>query len=176
MEENQFTNDIQSPARPGFLSTLCILTWICSGLLFVSTIMGLLTQPSEQEKQLQIERMRAVSEVAAQKMEEAMAGQGSFEQIINQVLGLVGMGLSSLGAWLMWQLNKKGFYFYLAGELIPYIGMISGGKAAFAVFQSMGSAGNAIMYTILVLLVVSDAAFILMYGLNLKHMSNKELK
>jgi len=58
----------------------------------------------------------------------------------------------------------------LAGELIPYVFMIVGGKQAMSMMGSMGGAVETAAIAVLVLMFVFDAAFIAMYAMNLKHM------
>jgi hypothetical protein len=170
---NQFTNDIApTPKRPQFLSALCILTWICCGFLLLSALAGLFMQPSPEKQAEQLEQMRQFSPEAAEQMEAAFAEQGGAMQIVSQVLNLIAIGLSAYGAWLMWNLRKKGFYFYIAGEIIPYSGFFLAGKSAMAALSAMGGMGNAIMGVAIVVMLVFDAAFIIMYGVNLKHMNN----
>ena len=166
-----FSNEItQPPTRPQLLTVTCILTWICCALLFASSLIGLVAQPSMEKQQQQIEQLRSFNPEAADKMEEALAEQGGSSQIISQVLNIVCLGLSAFGAWWMWNLKKAGFYFYLAGEIIPYAGLFISGKAALAAVSALGSAGNAILGVAIVLMAICDLAFIIMYAVNLKHM------
>lgn len=167
-----FTNDIApQPARPQFLATLCILTWVCVALLLVFSLIGLVMKPSPEKQAEQIEQIRAFNPEAADQMEAAMAEQGSTTQILSQVLNIIALGLSGYGAWMMWNLKKTGFYVYIAGEIIPYAGFMMGGQAAMAAVSSMGGAASAAMGIAITLMVIFDLAFIIMYAVNLKHMN-----
>lgn len=166
---DQFTNDIAQPKRPQLLTVTCILTWVCCALLACTSLIGMVTNTPEKQAE-QVEQMRRLNPEAADNMEAAFAEQGTSGQIINQVINILALALSALGAWFMWNLKKKGFFIYLAGELLPYVGLIFAGKAAMAAMGAMGSLGPAIMGIAIVLMLVCDAAFIIMYAVNLKYM------
>jgi hypothetical protein len=154
------------PARPQFLTVLCILTWVCCGLLFIMTIWGVVGKPSPEEQYEQLEKMREVSPEMADKMEAAWEAQENSNQTVSLAVNLVGLALSAFGAFMMWQLKKQGFYVYIAGEAIPYLGFLTGGGEAMTL--SMG--GPAMAAIVVGLMVLFDLAFIIMYGVNLKHM------
>ena len=168
--ENQFQNEIApTNKRSQFLSAVCILTWVCCGFMLLSTLYGLVTNTPEKQAE-SIEAMRQFNPETADKMEALFAEQDMGKIILNNVIGLVGMGLSALGAYLMWQMKKKGFYLYLAGEIIPYIGFLFAGKSAMGVLDSLGSIGPAIIGIVMVAMLLFDAVFVIMYAVNLKHM------
>lgn len=172
--EDQFTNDIAPQKRSNLLTATCILTWICCAFMFLSTVAGIFTNTPEKQAE-QVEQMRKFSPEAADKMEAAFANQGSASQIVNMGLSLVALGLSSLGAYMMWQLKKKGFFIYLAGEILPYIGMLLVGQEGMAALTSInapGVSGSTIAMIMIVLMLVFDAVFAIMYAVNLKYMKN----
>lgn len=174
MEENLnggFINDINEPKRTQLLTVTCILTWICCGFMIVTSLIGLVTNSAEKQAE-QIEQIRTMNPEMADNMEAALAGQNGSMQIINQLVSIICLGLSAFGAWWMWNLKKKGFFIYLAGEIIPYLSLLFAGKAAMAALGSLGSMGPAILGIAVVLMLVCDAAFIIMYAVNLKHMKS----
>jgi hypothetical protein len=83
---------------------------------------------------------------------------------ISYVLNLVGSLLCLAGALFMWKLKKIGFYIYIVGQVLPIIGsfmtMNSIKLGAFAGFGIIAS----------IIGMMFPIAFIIMYGLNLKHM------
>jgi hypothetical protein len=170
--ENQPVSHMDAqPARPQFLSVLCILTWVCCSLIFISTIWGVIFQPSPEKQLEEIERIRTYSPEAADKMEEVFERQSSGGgQVMNTVLTLIALGLSAFGAYMMWQLKKTGFYLYVAGELIPYVGFLFGGTEALSAAGSMSGMGDAFVGMAIGIMLVFDVLFIVLYGLNLKHM------
>ena len=68
---------------------------------------------------------------------------------------------------MMMKLKKTGFFLYLVGELLPliYTFLVLGGLGA----MSIPMLGEAVIVVYLIALVI-PLAFIVMYGLNLKHM------
>lgn len=165
------TDFMQESKRPDFLSVICILTWVLCGILFIFSVLGILSNPSPEEQYEQIEEIRKHSAVAADRMEEALAEQTTGGKLLNTALSLVALGLSALGAYLMWQLKKRGFFVYLAGELLPYLGFAFGGaKAIGAMGASFKMSENATLGVVIGIMLFFDAVFIVMYALNLKHM------
>jgi hypothetical protein len=174
MEENQSVNNPFVPAeeRPQFLSVLCILTWICSGLMFLSTMWSVVFQPSQEEMYQQIEEVRKVSPDAADRMEEAFESQTPLSKGVNTGLSLIGLGLTVLGTVHMWQLKRSGFKLYLAGELLPYLGFfVTGTKGLESMGAMSGMSASAIAVVAIATMVIIDGVFVGMYAANLKFMN-----
>lgn len=168
--DNTFNNDLSAaPKRPQFLTVLCILTWTMCGIMLIVSIIGLVATPSADAQKEQIEQIRQFNPEAAEQMEAAMGNQGS--QMLSTVLGLLAIGLSGFGAYWMWNLKKNGFYLYIVGELLPYISMIAGGAAAMSALSAFGGAAQTAGVIMMALMVIVDIVFIVLYGLNLKHMN-----
>lgn len=171
--ENTFSAEMMEPKRPQFLTVICVLTFIMCGLSFLGGIWSLIQNTPEHMAE-SIEQMRTISPQMADQMEsQMMEMQESTYAQISPYLNFVFILLSFLGAFMMWKLKKKGFYVYLAGELLPYVGLIFSGKQAIAM---MGAAGGGVAQTagivMFVFMFIFDAAFFVMYGLNLKHMND----
>ena len=137
MEVNSATNkDFMPPeGRPQFLSVLCILTWICSGLIFVSTLWSVIFQPSQEETYAQIEKIRAMNPDAADRMEEAIDSQTPMAKGISTAITLLGLALTTIGTIHMWNRRKKGFYFYLGGEILPYANFAFAGATGMGLWE-----------------------------------------
>jgi len=120
--------NVQTTERPVFLTVLCILTFIGSGLSLLFALIGLVAA--------------GAIESFAQYMPVG-ADSGLFKSIILIVL-LAG---SLYGAIQMWKLQKLGFYIYAAANVILLI-------ISFGIFP-----------------LIFTALFIVLYGLNLKHMA-----
>lgn len=173
----QFNNENNTIQKPQFLKVLCILTWLCCTFVFISTIWGAVFKPSVEEKLAQIEKIREMSPVAADKMEAALENQNGTNQIISTSITLVAVLLSFFGSVLMWQLKKLGFYFYIFGEILPYLGFAFGAADAIVAAGAMGGAmGNAIVTVVIALMIIFDIVFIVMYGVNLKYMNGNSEK
>ena len=155
-----------APVRPQMLSVLCILTWICCGLLLVFTVWGVVAKPSPEEQYEQVEKMREINPEMAEQMEAAFELQDQGNQTVGLALNLVALALAAGGAYMMWQLKRTGFYVYLAGEILPYFGFLTGGSEM--MLASMG--GQAMAAIVIGLMVLFDLIFIILYAVNLKHM------
>ena len=174
MEENQTVNNPFVPAeeRPQFLSVLCILTWICSGLIFLSTMWSVVFQPSQEEMYQRIEEIRKVSPDGADRMEAAYENQTPLSKGISTGLSLIGLGLTVLGTVQMWQLKRGGFKFYIAGELLPYLAFFATGTEGLQAMGAMGGmSAGAIASIAITVMLIFDGIFIAMYAANLKHMN-----
>ncbi len=171
MENNiEFTNDIKPIGRPQLLSVTCVLTWACCALLLISSLSGLITQSPEKQEQ-QIEQMRRISPEAADKLEAAMADESGPKKILTTLLNILAIALCAFGAVQMWNLKQTGFYFYLIGEILPYIGLLISGTGAMSAVAAMaGGMGAAIIGIAITLMVIFDVVFIVLYAINLKHM------
>lgn len=171
IDTNQVNDFMPEPARPQFLSALCILTWVCSGIIFIMTVWGAVFQPSPEEQLQQIEKIREVNPAAADQMEMALENQSASYKIINTLLTLVGLGLTTYGVWLMWNLKKKGLYLYIAGELVPYLSFAFGGAEAMGSMSAMtGMSKAALVGAMIGVMALFDGIFIAMYAANAKHM------
>lgn len=155
-----------APARPQFLTVLCILTWVSCGFLLIMSIWGVAFKPTAEERYQSIEQMREVNPEMADRMEEAFEAQENSNQTLGLAINLVAILLSALGAYMMWQLKKTGFYVYVGGEVLPYLGFLTGGSEA--AMASLG--GPAMAGIMLAVMVILDLIFIGMYAANLKHM------
>lgn len=142
---------------PKFLKVLCILTFIAVGLGLVGGLYNLVKAPYALEE---YETMMEVSGGAF----EGEGFMGSMMEMAHAnavnalplALTTIGANLFCLfGALMMWKLRKVGFYAYVCGQVlaiaIPTI--------------LMGVSGW------MMLGVIFPIAFIIMYAVNLKHMS-----
>lgn len=170
MESNiDSTNEIKH-GRPTLLSVTCVLTWACCALLLISALSGLITQSPEKQLQ-QIEQMRKISPEAAEKMEVAFANDSGAKKILTTLLNILAIALCAFGAVQMWNLKQTGFYFYLIGEVLPYIGLLIAGTESMAAASALlGSIGSAVIGLVITMLIVFDVVFIVLYAVNLKYM------
>jgi hypothetical protein len=171
--DNSFEQAMQEPKRPQMLTVICILSFIMCGLGLLGGIWNIVQNTPEHMAE-GIEKMRQFSPEMADKMEENMeAMQESTYMQISPYLNLVYVLVSFMGVLMMWKLQKKGFYVYLAGEILPYLGFVVAGKESMAMMSGPpGSGGGEMMGVIILgLMVVFDAVFIIMYAVNLKKMN-----
>lgn len=170
--DNSFEQAMQEPKRPQLLTVICILSFIMCGLSFVGGIWSIIQNTPENMAE-SIEQMRNFSPEMADKMEQQMIDmQDNTYMQISPYLNFVYILLSFLGALMMWKLQKKGFYLYLAGEVLPYLGFIVAGKETMAMMGSAGGGAGQIAGALMIgLMLLFDAAFIIMYAVNLKRMN-----
>lgn len=159
-------NLTQENARPTFLTVLCILTFIGSGLGIIGGLMGLIGS-------------------SALGM---FAPQGT---MIVQIIGLLAAALCLFGAVKMWGLYKQGFMIYVAGAVLSIIGavvsaltirsMFEDATSAFEGlegFEGMSSSMNSMAadmaasaaWTGVIVSVIINVVFILLYNANKKHL------
>ncbi|MNK12912.1 hypothetical protein D3C87_309900 [compost metagenome] len=154
--------------RPGFLTVLCILTFIGSGLGILSGVLGLI----------------GTSFLPFFTTEGTM---------IVQVIALVASLLCLFGAVKMWGLYKQGFTFYLLGALLSIAGSVvaavtigsyvqetmasmSGmegmdASLSAAMNASATAAVTAAAWMGVVWAVVVNGLFIILYAVNRKHLT-----
>lgn len=138
--------------RPQFLTALCILSYIWSGIVFLGLIIALLlsgfifealekiVSGAEGMPQLEENQMQGVSMLLEM-------GQGAFIGIIG--LAILMYAISLVGVIKMWRLQKWGFYIY-------------------AGINGVGIILNFIQGSFFMPIIA--IGFIIMYGLNLKDM------
>lgn len=134
-ETVQETTNVEATGkRPGFLTVLCILSFIGSGLGILSMLL------------LIVGAGAILSFLGSMGGAE---GAGSMAYLVGSLI----LSLATLfGAIQMWKLKKMGFFIYTGASVIGIILPIV--FTGFSVFT-----------------LVINAAFIVMYYLNLKHMS-----
>jgi hypothetical protein len=167
------TTNTGAPKRPTFLTVLCILSFIgCawgaySGITGYFEMKAMATSGAAGMQEIMDQAMdesMASGEVDAQSAEMAkdlansLVGSIDYASMANASLiqGILCL-IIGIGVFMMWNLKKTGFYVYtvcqIAYVLVPFImvGGLAGGL--------MGVLG-----------AIFPIVFIILYGLNLKHM------
>ncbi len=173
MEENKEILDINEvnpeQKRPAFITVLCILTFVGAGLGLLTGLWSLFTIGQVQDTFDTLDRLGGFGE-------SSLGGMDDFYRWtkISVYLNLLGNAMCLTGALMMWNLKKIGYFIYIPGQLIPLIGsfMVISSMTGFmgaagpggGMFASMGMIGFFIG-------ALFPAAFIIMYGVNLKHMN-----
>ncbi|MEY4659375.1 MAG: hypothetical protein RJB36_1141 [Bacteroidota bacterium] len=136
--------------RPTFLTVLCILTWVGSGIGLISGLIGIIGASALEGIDMGDSALNATMENAK----------------MIQYASLVCIILCIVGSVMMWQMKKTGFYLYLVGELAPlalsFLMLGSIGAASGLAGGAMAAAGA--------IAAIFPIAFVVMYALNLKHM------
>ncbi len=158
-----------TPQRPTFLTVLCILTFIGSGLGLIGGLVGLMG-----------------SSISGLSM---FAPKGA---MLSQIIALAAAALCLFGAVKMWGLAKQGFTFYLLGCLLSIVGSIvaavtmgsylaesmetlnglegDSAELGSALGASMSAVATAAAWMAVVWSVIINALFIILYGVNKKHL------
>lgn len=166
MSETLDTN-VASGSRPTFLTVLCILTFIGSGLGVIGGLMGLIGS-------------------SALGM---FAPQGT---MIVTIIGLIAAALCLFGAVKMWGLYKQGFMIYVGGAVLSIIGSVVSaltirsymeesmgamndlggeyGELSSSVSNMAADMAASAAWTAVVVAVIINVVFILLYNANKKHL------
>lgn len=153
------TNPVNHNKRPAFLMVLCILTFVGSGLGIFGAIINLLTT----------DLFTGQSASAFSQLGNTPFGDVNLEEMMkyskySQILNLVACLFCLAGAIIMFKLKKAGFYLYVVGALVAILGAFVGTRGLNSgFFASMGA-------LVIVISILINGAFVVMYGLNLKHM------
>lgn len=174
--ENQTQHPAYSAGRPPFLTVLCILTFVWAGASILISLFQIpnLYIPTVDNPQLQVsmEQIRATNPDVADKMISVFE-EADKHKIPNWIFSFVGNCFSLMGAMMMWHLQKRGFFIYIAAELIPTILSLafSGLSGIIDALGALGPFVHAAIIIAIVIVFLFDIAFIVMYGLHLKYMT-----
>jgi hypothetical protein len=167
--ENLNPENVEVSARPKFLKTLCILSFIMCGLLLITGAFGLKNIFLTIEEIASSRDMIALQEMSQESYDRAVAALEYKD--INAIFGFLTPVLSLIAVIMMWNLKKPGFILYVFAEIIPYILIaFTTGMETFNLSGGMMEKFQFVMYIVMALVVVFDIAFIIMYALNLKYM------
>ena len=147
----------EGPTRPQFLKVLCILTYIGVGVGIIGSIIGWWTMHAMSAMMDGTAEMPAGVDMSdMDKMEQLMAQMKYIN--VNTIVGIIGCLICLIGALQMWKLKKMGFYIYVVGEIAPVI-------------VSAVLMGTAALSGWAILAAIFPVVFIVLYALNLKHLS-----
>lgn len=93
----------QTGQRPGFLTVLCILTFIGSGLSILFSLLGIFG-------------IGALNNFAS-----AYGVDSGETGVFKLILMVIFSGASLYGAIMMWNLKKIGFYLYVAAQILMVV-------------------------------------------------------
>jgi predicted cobalt transporter CbtA len=158
--------DEQPKKRTTFITVLCILTFIGSGLILLKDCYNYVEAKSGALKMQQARK--AVAQDSAKNKESAEFSKKIFEPMAavlteanikkSSLAGILSAILCLGGAFFMWQINKKGFFLYLAGTLVSIV-------APFVIFgNNFLAIGTSVFWGFFGLV------FCILYAVNLKDM------
>lgn len=152
-------------ARNTFLTVICILSFIGSGWGIISSIRSYATADTVaaiagsamKTAQDQMDQQQNTPDVAKKIMSSVSEGLSPDNIRKTAIMDLISNILTLLGAVMMWNLKKTGFYLYIAGIVVLIAAPLMMGKLI-GVFAGA-------------LTGIVGVAFIVMYGINLKQMT-----
>lgn len=151
---------------PMFLKVLCILTFVGAGLYTLVYLFNIINFDSSIRQMELSQKMLSSKDNPFGDMTGLITATKKWG-MLSYALGLAGCLLCLAGALLMWKLKKTGFYIYVLGQIIPFIGS----------FLLMSAAGNqsegfmgAVSTISVIIAIIFSLAFIVMYAFNLKHL------
>ncbi len=169
MEDQKPITTTRTKKRPTFLTILCILSFIGIGLAILSSILTYISTQAITGTPGLMEKISSIGVQTANPMFEKIYASG-VQALINAklyaLLNILANVICLIGVIMMWKLKKPGFYIYTLGELTtPVLSIVLIGNVFGGTFLSaMGLAGYVIGF-------IFPVAFIVMYALNLKHMT-----
>lgn len=155
--------------RPGFLTVLCVLSFISTGLSLLFSLINFVSGPQSEEQMLQakVQMAQSVSELRKMGMDgmvdmfnklQLMSEEVNNNFYLSGVITLIVTVLGIFAVVKMWKGLKQGFHLYIVYSLLSVAGLY------FYVSPS-----NIPSVVIIVNLILSGI-FVLMYSRNLKWM------
>ncbi len=154
-------NETETKKLPTGLNVLTILTFIWSAYELYSTVSNFFKGKAalaefEKAQEKMAEAPAWVKKMAGPEMYEVL--QKSIENKVPLiVIGLISIALCVYGALEMRKLKKQGYFLWLIGEILPYIGV--------AIFI-----GGVFFKTFIAWFMIVPLLFILLYTLQRKHL------
>ncbi len=142
--------------RPTFLTVLCILSFIGIGIQVIQGLISLFAKSAGSMLMEAAESIEGYQEMPGTEYVEESLSYASTLGIVSILAALVCLW----GVLWMWNLKKTGYYIYIVGELAPVI--VSFILVGFGSFLGGFFAFVGLIFPVL---------FIILYGLNVKHMS-----
>ncbi|HKK39187.1 MAG TPA: hypothetical protein VJ949_07205 [Cryomorphaceae bacterium] len=157
--------------RPTLLTVLCVLTWVVSGYTILTVPFNYFFSSEVTASTFQETINDAMAEMAEDSPEAAemmegfmMAASSTVSNAIDNagwiaLTDLLVALLSAFGAYLMFKLRKSGFWIYVVAKVLGLISVF-----AFLGVNLLTAAGVSFAGFIGLILII-------LYGVNLKHMS-----
>jgi len=155
--------------RPVFLTVLCILTFVSCGLTFLSAGFGIVMGGQQQKSYQAMQQLqhRQQQTDMPEIFDNMMSATDKLQEwtVVANYLSLGNVLICFAGAMLMWKLKKAGFFIYIFGQIIPFIALYG----MYAALQGVPIVGPFMLIAGFASALFA-IGFIIMYGVNLKHM------
>ena len=153
--------------RPTFLTVLCIITFVVSGIFFLSSVYSALTYDKEAQLVANEQGIEQLYTMAAEDETGTMSQVIPAMEVFNDenienapiilTINILGSLLSLLGAIMMYQMKKIGFHLYLGSKVMSQVPLLLF-TLSLPVFITYG------------LFLFFTIAFVIMYSRNLKYL------
>jgi len=152
--------EVEVLRKPTFLKILCILSFVMCALMIVCcaisyVVVSNLDAASSEELWGKLSKIPMGLEAVDPSVFFSEVGKLCLFTLSGNVISLIGV-------FMMWRLSRIGFFVYVVAEIITnFVGFLTD------VPNDSNSLGSLIMYLLI------DIGFIVMYAFNLKHMQKK---
>ena len=151
----QAPQEVKKTERPTFLTVLCILSYIGVGIAVITSLVAI---TAGKAGSMFMNAAKDIEGMETSGMETASKGL-KYASTVSGV-SLISALVVLVGVIMMWKLKKTGYYIYIVGEIAPVI-------ASFLLIGMAGFFGGFMAMIGLIFPVL----FIILYGLNVKHMA-----
>lgn len=166
MTENMNLDMEEPKPRPGFLTVLCVLSFISTGIGLISGLVNFVFGPSSEEQMLatKVEMTKSISELRDAGMDSFVSFMEKIQNMTEEInanfylasiISLLVVIIGFYGVLQMWKGRKIGFHIYIAYCLLSI--------ASIYIYVSPANVSSIIVIFNLVL----SGLFIFMYSRNL---------
>ena len=165
MNSNLFGSERTPLERPVFLTVLCVLSFINGGMNIVFNIPSLFLSDFFENYVDFMKQIPAMKNDAPPILDMWMNNLTAMMERLAQNFTLITLStillalLSVTGVWLMWNLKKTGFLFYVTAQVL------------WTILPLIFLGGNIITVLSVFLGGIFTIAFIILYAIQLKHMA-----
>jgi hypothetical protein len=152
--------NVKQIVRPTFLSVLCVLAFIGNGLGIIQGLFFWAMSGFYAKLFSLFDNGKAVKGNEMKMIENFLNGITWWAISI-----IVGSLVCLIGAILMWKLKKSGYFIYILGQIVPILGVLF---FFLRIMKNVGVNGGGMFFVFLS--AIFPIAFIVMFGLNQKHL------
>jgi hypothetical protein len=154
--------DVEPRRLPSMLNVLTILTFIGSGYGAISSIIAFFRAQSNYDQAVEVQSKMAEAQDLVKKLMGGDPVEMARKALENKVpillLSLVGYALCTYGAIVMRELQKKGYFIYAVGEILPL----------FVILLFVGTGFLLALTGIMTAIII--IVFLILYATQLKYM------
>ena len=119
------SDDFEKPVLPSMLNVLTILTFIGCSIFFLFS----LATPAIIKWSKEMMDKASKTDLTPKEIADIEKGRQAMELMEQHmwplmIIGIAGIILCFIGALMMRKLKKDGYWIYLAGQVVPYIGSL----------------------------------------------------